>query len=699
MANKKQQGRVPAQRAQRPQGNIQQEKPAREAAPPTPPPDWHAVADRYARPVLIGLLALAFLLRILNLDALTLWVDEFVHVQRADDYLAGKGPLFTDDNNGILLTFCILPLFKFFGSEAFWARLPSVFFGVGMLYLMYRIGTRLFNRYVGLLAAFAGVFSIYLNFWSRMARNYAIFGFFFLLLGLVFLEFIDNRRDREGNFWARYGLSAKHLLLLPVVLIAALMSHQLAFLFAFSAAIYAIIVAVGKFVRKSDDRSNNPYLWLGGLGLPFLLFLFVPAFNGIIKGMLGAFLPARIVEWVIPQWSRLSELWQTKPWESFDMYNGVLRYDPTILYYPALAGLAAAFWLKPRSGAWLFASLVVPFVLMSFVFREPADPRYMIGVFPYFLLAMAAFFYAVWQWLAKNSFATNGKLQWLLLLLPFLYVMASVRWKELKTLVLAEKLNEHVVDMNITTWAFINWKEPSEFIQQQGKPGDIIMATVPTAASYYLKNEDVLWFRQSYYDSKQKKYVFNEPDSTVRNSATSFYNFVRTVENNPRGWLLADYYFDNIFTDDRARMYVYQNMYFYPEASRDGGVMLFGWDHSKPKPQQQNLVVELGKTMSKILSRDFYMSPPEALLQMPELKLTLRAQHVNNNREAFILFNDQNAVYLPPNKGKDIETMKLTVRSEWLVRGQNKIQICYDDQVKNDKDPGFAIYFLALDSQ
>ncbi len=86
-------------------------------------------------------------------------------------------------------------------------------------------------------------------------------------------------------------------------------------------------------------------------------------------------------------------------------------------------------------------------------------------------------------------------------------------------------------------------------------------------------------------------------------------------------------------------------------------------------------------------------------MQLPELKLTLRAQHVNNNREAFILFNDQNAVYLPPNKGQDIETMKLTVRPEWLVPGQNKIQICYDDQVKNDKDPGFAIYFLAIDSQ
>ncbi|MCC7504881.1 MAG: glycosyltransferase family 39 protein [Saprospiraceae bacterium] len=662
-----------------------------------PPPDWRAVADRYARPVLIGLLVLAFLLRVVNLDALTLWVDEFVHVLRAKDYLEGKGPLFTDDNNGILLTFIILPLFKVFGAEAFWARIPSVFFGVGMIYLMYRMGARLFNRYVGLLAAFAGVLSIYLNFWSRMARNYAIFGFFFLLLGLVFLAALEGKSEREGSFWKKHGLDPKYLLLLPVVLLASLMSHQLTFFFVFSAAVYVIAVAVNKYVRRTGDRNNNPYLWLSALGLPFLLLVFVPALNGVIKGILGAFLPARIVEWVIPQWSRIAELWQSKPWEAFDMYNGVLRYDPTILYYPALAGLVAAFWLRPRSGAWLLSSVAVPFVLMCFVFREPADPRYMIGIFPYFLIAAAAFFYAAWQYLAKGTFAGSGRMQWVLLLLPFIFVVASVRWKELKSLVLAEKLNEHVVDMNITTWAFINWKEPSEFIQREGKSGDIIMATVPTAASYYLKNDDVLWFRQSYYDTKQKKYVFNEPDSTVQNSASSFYNLVRTYERNPRGWLLADYYFDNIFTDDRARMFVYQNMYFYPEASRDGGVMLFGWDRSRPKPQQQNLVVELGKTTSKVVSKDYIINPPEALLQQPELRMIVRARHVNNNREAFILFNDQNAVYLPPNKGKDIETLTLAVRSEWLRPGPNKVQICYDDQVKNDKDPGFALYYLALD--
>ncbi len=160
--------------------------PRKAVAAPTPMPDWHALADRYARPALYAMLFLGFIMRVINLDALSLWIDEFVHVIRARDFNAGTGPLLTDDNNGILLTVVLLPFFKLFGATAFWARFPSVLFGVGTIYLMYRLGERLFNRYVGLMAAFAGTFSLYLMFWSRVGRNYAIFAFFFLLLGLVF---------------------------------------------------------------------------------------------------------------------------------------------------------------------------------------------------------------------------------------------------------------------------------------------------------------------------------------------------------------------------------------------------------------------------------------------------------------------------------------------------------------------------------
>ncbi len=157
---------------------------------------WETVTTKYGIKVILGLLLVGLLLRILNLDALSLWVDEFVHVNRADNYLNGTGTLFTEDNNGILYTMFLLPLFKVLGSTAFIARLPSVLFGVGMIYLTYRIAARLFNQYIGVLSAFGVTFSIYLIFWSRIGRNYAIFEFFYLFFFWLFLKVFEGR---EGS--------------------------------------------------------------------------------------------------------------------------------------------------------------------------------------------------------------------------------------------------------------------------------------------------------------------------------------------------------------------------------------------------------------------------------------------------------------------------------------------------------------------
>lgn len=699
MANKKRSRETGGRRETQPRASTVRASQPHASAPP---PDWRALADRYAWIALAALLMIAFLLRVLNLDALSLWVDEFVHVQRAQDFLAGDGPLLTDDNNGILLTLCLLPFFSVFGPGAFWARFPSVLFGVGMVYLIYKLGTRLFNRYVGLLAAFAATFSLYLNFWSRMARNYAIFGFFFLLLGLVFLAMMERGpagRPATG-FWEKHGISPRHAAVLPVVLCAALLSHHLAFLFGVSAGIYVIALALGKIRRREADRWNNPYLWLGAAALPLLIVLLVPGLNVLLKKPLAAFLQPSLIEWIMPTGARLAGLWSLRPFAAFDIYHGVLRYDTTLFYFAAVAGFAAAFALRRRSAVWLLCSFLAPFLLMSFIYREPSDPRYLIAVFPYFLIAGAAFFYWAWKYLTEKTFPNlSNSTRWALLALPFVVVLASVRWPELKKLVLAGQLGGHVVNMNIATWSFTNWKQPCDYIRQQGRPGDLVMATVPTAASYYLQNDSVLWFRQVQYDTRQKLFVPNPQDSLTRRGADSFSALKRTVESSPRGWLLANHYFDDVFTDEASRNLVYQNLFFYPEASADGSVMLFGWDNSKPRPQQQNLVTEVGKTRDKIVSKDYFMNTPDALLALPQLEMIVRASNVDSDREAFILFNGESAVYLPANKTRGIETMKLTLRAEWLRRGQNKFQICYDDQVKRDPHPGFQFYFMALNGR
>lgn len=664
--------------------------------PAAPPPDWKALADRLALPALGGLLLIAFVLRILNLDALSLWVDEFVHVFRARDFNAGTGPLLTTDNNGILLTTVMIPLFKLFGATAFWARVPSVLFGAGTVYLMYRLGERLFNRYVGLMAAFAGTFSLYLIFWSRVGRNYAIFAFFYLLLGLVFLKAFENEKDPEAtDFWGRHGISRKYTLWLLPVLAASLLSHQLTIFFAFTAGTFGVIIAAGKILRREADRFQNKYFWLGVASLPLLL-LILPGVNDLLRAPLSVLLSAQQVDWVLPQWSRLSDLWAQYPWNAFQVYHGVLRYDATLLYFPALAGLVAGFWLRPHAAAWMLGSVVTPLLLMSFLFRDPLGPRYFIFVQPWFLLSAAVGLYWLFRYLTEKMFPNaSNTLRYAMLLLPFFLMLCSVRWMEVKKIVLAEQVEGHVVDANVAEFNFTNWRQPSDFVNKNRRAGDVIMSTVTNAASYYLNEDNILWFRQMRYDTKEKRYVQNPPEPG-KYSAATFEDLRRTVASAPRGWLLADYYFDNVFVDDASRLFVYENLQYYPEASPDGSVKVFGWDRTKPRPKNQNLVIQLGKAADKIISGAYMMDIPAQVYDKPVVEMQVRYQGVDSNREALVILNDDNAVYLPANKAKGIETQTLTVQKQWLRPGPNKIQVMYEEAVQHDPDKGFTVYYIGF---
>lgn len=637
--------------------------------------------------------------RALHLSDLSLWMDEYVHVMRAKNFLEDGGPLFTDDNNGILLTLLLLPGFAVFGSTVFMARFLSVLFGVGLLYLIYRMGNRLFNRYVGLFAAAGASFSLYLVFWSRVCRNYAIFSFFFLLLGLVFLAAFEARPKREdvSDWWARQGLSGRHLALLPVVGLLSFLSHQLTFFFVFTVLAYALVQAIRSMRAGAEKQVSRKYVWLSGLLLPFVLVILVPALGEGLKKALQPFLLSNIAEWAIPDWNRLAAWWAEKPLESFNTYHDLLLYDLNWLYFPALAGLVLAYRLNVRSGIWLSASFVVPFLLLSFVFREPFLRRYLIFAYPYLMISAGVFFYTVLDGL-KSKFGpqASGKTRYVLLSLPFVLLFFNTHWNDIADLALARKLEGHIVDMRIANWSFTDWKEGCKYVDQHRKPGDVLISTVPTAVSYYLEHENVLWFRQAYYDTHEKRYKLNTPNPTGGPSAATLEDLVRTVQQSPRGWLLADYYLENIFTDERALLWVYQNMHYYPEASLHGSLMVFGWDHSKPKPERQNLVVELGCDDNKMESKEYNMTLPESLFANNQIEMTVRTRWVDSDQEALILFNGKHVAWLPPNPGQGIGEAVVPLHRDWIRPGRNTMQVFYEPNRSSDPRKGFTLYYMSI---
>ena len=653
---------------------------------------------RQAFIILLSLLGVGLLLRLLNMSELSLWMDEYVHVMRAKNFLEGDGPLLTDDNNGILLTLSLLPGFAVFGTSVFWARFPSVLFGLGLIYVVYRLGTHLFNRYIGLFAAAGTTFSLYLIFWSRVCRNYTPLSVFYLLLGLVFLLAIEAKSDPKSvSFFTRNGISRRQLLWLPVVGILALLSHQLAFFFLFTVAVYSLGRLAASYWTGDEKAGRAKFIWLSVLTAPFLLVLFIPPLGEALKKAMSPFLLSNIADWAIPNWTRLSGLSRDLPWDAFNMYHSLIQYDLNWLYLPALAGLVAAFRLRPKGGLWLSCSIVLPFLLLSFIFREPSLRRYLIFVYPYLFISAGVFFYSLWQWLSTRVWPQMSRLaNTALLMLPFLLFLINTRWTSVADLALARQLEGHIVDQRIASWSFTNWKEACEYVDRYRQPGDMLMSTVPTAVSYYLEHENVLWFRQVHYDTREKKYKLNIPNKDGKPSAATFEDLVRTVEATPRGWLLADYYLDNVFTDERALLWMYQNMHYYPDASIDGSLMVFGWDHSQPKPERQNLVVELGCDDDKIESKEYHMTLPEALFTQNQLELTVRTRWVDTNREALVLFNGQNAVWLPPNQGSGIEEAVLPIQRDWIRPGPNTIRILYETKRPSDPRKGFTMYFLSI---
>ncbi|MBR9923298.1 MAG: hypothetical protein GYB31_20900 [Bacteroidetes bacterium] len=634
-----------------------------------------------------GILLLALFLRLIGVGDLSFWVDEYVHVIRARDVIQGNGPLFNEDNNGILLTFFIIPLFKFFGMNEWTARLPSVLFGTASVGMVYLIGKRLFNKPTALIAALLSGCSLYLIYWSRLARNYAIFEFFFLLCLLLFLIYfkpqkLDTKKKRNLA-----------LVSLPITFILSLISHQLSFFFILSAGLYFLLKGISSFWTKNAENKNL-FRVLGGISALGFAVMFIPAFGRLMQNSMQLILPERIVKWVIPNWERLSSLMAEKPLEAFNVYKDVILYDYSYAWIIALGGLVWTFIKKPQTGVLLLCFLIFPFLLMSFIFREPSLPRYLIYLYPLYLLPIA---FALTEGSKLLLFKLPKVKKWspalaVLLFLPF------IRGSEIKKLVQVVQKDNFIVDSKLSKWSFVNWKDPAEYLKPLLQEGDVILATVPKAAAWYLDKPEteIIWFRQKEYDTEKKGYVdYKElPEKQHAYSPEGFRNILNTQK---RGWFLADYYLDNVLTHPQAKTLVYQNLHYEKEASPDGSVRLFHWDHSQGWEKDQQMVVVLGKSPARHFSKEYKIPLKKEMLQKTQTEFFFVTQGIDSAREAYFFINKKGKAYIPPHKikeGKGRSTIK--IKTSFLQEGENTIQIGYDSNVLQDPDKGFVLHGMGI---
>lgn len=152
---------------------------------------------------LLGILLFAFLIRVIGIETLPLYGDELTIIY--DSYSIFKTG---KDSTGISfpLTFPMgagrpggyvyasVPFVALFGPGAIGVRALSVLSGVGIVYLLYFLGKKLFSQKVGLFASMLGAVSLWDISLSRGGFE-AHFALFLALLGTVF--FIYSKEEKR----------------------------------------------------------------------------------------------------------------------------------------------------------------------------------------------------------------------------------------------------------------------------------------------------------------------------------------------------------------------------------------------------------------------------------------------------------------------------------------------------------------------
>ena len=650
--------------------------------------------EKNALKIAILFAVIALVLRLYRLGFLSLWVDEYMHALAAI-----KGQFKHGENNGILLTWLNTLFAYVLGHNEFSMRFPVALLGAALVPATYVLGKQIANYKVGLMSAILVCFSLYLIFWSRVDRPYGMVSTFYVPLILSFWMMLEVKSKQE-NAWSRFGINPKFLWLTLIALLLSMLSQLICFLFIFSAGFYGSFVAIESWIsKKSNPLKFNAYNLLFYLNVVAVVFMLTPIGNKMMRPIIEIFLPGNMATLILPDLkAAIAAVDGDKFYKSFDVYTGVINNDFKGLKYLGWLGFIFAF-LKNRKLAYLLiSSFVVPFLLMGFVFREPVHAKYLTYIYPIFLISASYSLYYIAFSLMKylsNTFNENSKSYLSMCTLAFILLIVGVSKKKEIGEMLKTQTHGNIVDKSISEIHYVNWKQPCLFIKDRMQKGDVIMATVQFAPRFYLGLDSVVWFRQMHFDAKTKDYVSNLPDQR-KLSANTYEQLVKTFNENKRGWLLADYYFDNALTDPRAKQFVEQNFEFHFSACEDGAVKVFSWDKSKPKSYESSFVVELGKNPNQMGSLPMSININKAALP-PMVNLLLTTEGIDSDVEAFILINDQQVAIKPNGKSSSIGINTVQVSSNLFKEGENKIQFAFNGEEGNgDVIKGCVIYSLNI---
>jgi len=319
---------------------------------------------------LFAIVAVAAILRLINLGYESLWSDEAAIATsvRTAESLRELLQSVKRTTGATPMHELILAAWIPFGTSEFMLRFPSFLAGVGSVVAIYFLGRRIFNGHVGLLAALLLAFSRFHIRYSQETRFYAIFGLLAICSIIALLRYIERRTPGR---WI--VLIATHTLCLYSAYFAAFLIT--------SEALYATYLLIhGRISRAKNPAVTFKTYFALGVGLALAVVSFLPWFlyAGVSGQVARGIYTALDARWLM---SILKALSASSGWSVVGFLAAFF------------AGAAYSVRLRRHEGVLLvLVAVLSPFVVLAMINRMGYffHPRQVFFALPSFLLLVAA---------------------------------------------------------------------------------------------------------------------------------------------------------------------------------------------------------------------------------------------------------------------------------------------------------------------
>lgn len=379
--------------------------------------------------IIIGIFLFALAFRLSGLfNNHPFWVDEFSSAAQAKLLLKYGLGVFTNPNlyfeSNNIVTHAIIALsFVLFGFHEWAARIPFAIIGSMVPVLVYFLGKKISDTWVGVGAAMLTATSYFMIVWSRQARGYMLLIALILAGIYVYIRVLEKSDTRKIILFVTLCLLGVATHTSYVLLIASFGLH-------FVLTKYSI---AEKIVKKPQT-----YIAIAVMAaIAFFVGLPSNIYNAYTLGTLGA-----------------NNVWY---------YHSFLWREYPLITFLGAAGLATLL-IQKKKYTFLLYFFAFHLIFFNFVFK-PYNTRYMLPLFPILFIGMAYLFSLVVQSVTKQR-------AWILL--PVCFIIANGNKFDLKP-------NPYYsINHDFREVALIDYDQIYSIIQTKGKLSEGKTAVIDT---------------------------------------------------------------------------------------------------------------------------------------------------------------------------------------------------------------------------